>query len=456
MTAQILSICMFLTTFLFLLFGFPVAFTLAGTAILFALSASFFNFLNPDFLALIPSKIFGTMTNELLVAVPLFIFMGLILEKSKIAEELLETIANLFGKFRGGLGFAVIIVGALLAASTGIVGATVVTMGLLTLPTMLKWGYDKKLASGLICASGTLGQIIPPSIVLILLSDVLQGAYSQSQLLQGKIPSNPISTIDLFAGAILPGILLVILYCLWQLVIVYIKPQYAPPLSNKGKKISIKKTLSVIFLPVFLIVFVLGSILMGIATPTEAASFGAIGAIFLSFIKNNFSLKVLNAAILDTTKISSMIFLILISAKIFSLVFIGLEGREILTSFINQIPGGTIGAMLFVMFLVFFLGFFLDFIQIVFTIIPIIGPILLQMDINPLWFGIMIAVNLQTSFLTPPFGFALFYFRGIAPNSIKTIDIYKGVLPFVLIQIIVLLLIATFPQLALWLPNKLY
>ena len=456
MTAQILSICMFLTTFLFLLFGFPVAFTLAGTAILFALSASFFNFLNPDFLALIPSKIFGTMTNELLVAVPLFIFMGLILEKSKIAEELLETIANLFGKFRGGLGFTVIIVGALLAASTGIVGATVVTMGLLTLPTMLKWGYDKKLASGLICASGTLGQIIPPSIVLILLSDVLQGAYSQSQLLQGKIPSNPISTIDLFAGAILPGILLVILYCLWQLVIVYIKPQYAPPLSNKGKKISIKKTLSVIFLPVFLIVFVLGSILMGIATPTEAASFGAIGAIFLSFIKNNFSLKVLNAAILDTTKISSMIFLILISAKIFSLVFIGLEGREILTSFINQIPGGTIGAMLFVMFLVFFLGFFLDFIQIVFTIIPIIGPILLQMDINPLWFGIMIAVNLQTSFLTPPFGFALFYFRGIAPNSIKTIDIYKGVLPFVLIQIIVLLLIATFPQLALWLPGKLY
>ena len=215
MTVQILSICMFVTTFAFLLFGFPVAFTLAGTAILFALTASFFGFMSPDFLALIPSKIFGTMTNELLVAVPLFIFMGLILEKSKIAQELLETIANLFGKLRGGLGFTVIIVGALLAASTGIVGATVVTMGLLTLPTMLKWGYDKKLASGLICASGTLGQIIPPSIALILLSDVLQGAYSQSQLLQGKIPSNPISTIDLFAGAILPGVLLVILYCLW-------------------------------------------------------------------------------------------------------------------------------------------------------------------------------------------------------------------------------------------------
>ena len=446
MTVQILSICMFVTTFAFLLFGFPVAFTLAGTAILFALTASFFGFMSVDFLALIPSKIFGTMTNELLVAVPLFIFMGLILEKSKIAQELLETIANLFGKLRGGLGFTVIIVGALLAASTGIVGATVVTMGLLTLPTMLKWGYDKKLASGLICASGTLGQIIPPSIALILLSDVLQG----------KIPSNPISTIDLFAGAILPGVLLVILYCLWLQIIIYLKPQYAPLIISKGKKYTLKKTLSIIFLPIILIIFVLGSILMGIATPTEAASFGAIGAIVLSFIKNSFSLKVLNKAILDTTKISSMIFLILISAKIFSLVFIGLEGREILTSFINQIPGGVIGAMLFTMILIFVLGFFLDFIQIVFTIIPIIGPILLQMDINPLWLGIMIAVNLQTSFLTPPFGFALFYFRGIAPNSIKTIDIYKGVLPFVIIQIIVLLLIAKFPQLALWLPEKLY
>ena len=456
MTAQILSICMFATTFIFLLFGFPVAFTLAGTAILFALTASFFDFLSLDFLALIPSKIFGTMTNELLVAVPLFIFMGLILEKSKIAEELLETVANLFGKFKGGLGFTVIIVGALLSASTGIVGATVVTMGLLTLPTMLKWGYDKKLASGLICASGTLGQIIPPSIVLILLSDALQGAYSQSQLLQGKIPSNPISTIDLFAGAILPGILLVIFYCLWQLIMIYLKPQSSPALINRGKKYSIKKTLSIIFLPIILIILVLGSILMGVATPTEAASFGAVGAIVLSFIKKSFSSKVLSESILDTTKISSMIFLILIGAKIFSLVFIGLEGREILTSFINQIPGGSIGAMLFVMILIFVLGFFLDFIQIVFTIIPIVGPIILQMDINPLWFGIMIAVNLQTSFLTPPFGFALFYFRGIAPNSIKTIDIYKGVLPFVIIQIIVLLLIAAFPEIALWLPEKLY
>ena len=456
MTIQILSICMFVTTFIFLLFGFPVAFTLAGTAILFALTATLFDFLSPDFLALIPSKIFGTMTNELLVAVPLFIFMGLILEKSKIAEELLETIANLFGKFKGGLGFTVIIVGALLAASTGIVGATVVTMGLLTLPTMLKWGYDKKLASGLICASGTLGQIIPPSIVLILLSDVLQGAYSQSQLLQGKIPSNPISTIDLFAGAIFPGILLVCLYCLWQFIIIYFKPEYSPPIIIKKRKNTLTKTLSIIFLPIILIIFVLGSILLGIATPTEAASFGAVGAMLLSILKNSFSLKVLKIAVFDTAKISSMIFLILISAKIFSLVFIGLEGREILTSFIKQIPGGATGAMLFLMILIFFLGFFLDFIQIVFTIVPIIGPILLQMDINPLWFGIMIAVNLQTSFLTPPFGFALFYFRGIAPDSIKTSDIYLGVFPFVVIQIIALLLIAKFPELALWLPEKLY
>ena len=456
MTAQLLSICMFLTTFLFLLFGFPVAFTLAGTAILFAVVASLFNFLSPEFLALIPSKIFGTMTNELLVAVPLFIFMGLILEKSKIAEQLLETMANLFGKFRGGLGFTVIIVGALLAASTGIVGATVVTMGLLTLPTMLKWRYDKKLASGLICASGTLGQIIPPSIVLILLSDVLQGAYSQSQLLQGEIPSNPISTIDLFAGAIFPGILLVSLYCLWQLIIVYFKPEYLPSIVKNKKKLTIQKILNVIFLPIFLIIVVLGSILLGIATPTEAASFGAIGAIILSFFNSSFSLKIIKDSIFDTTKISSMIFLILISAKIFSLVFIGLEGREIISSFIENLPGGTFGAVFFVMALIFFLGFFLDFIQIIFTIIPIIGPILLQMDINPIWFGIMIAVNLQTSFLTPPFGFALFYFRGIAPVTIKTIDIYKGVIPFVMIQIIILLLIAKFPQIALWLPQKLF
>ena len=456
MTTESLSICMFITTFLFLLFGFPVAFTLAGSAIVFAIVASFLDLLSPEFLALIPSKIFGTMTNELLVAVPLFIFMGLILEKSKVAEELLETIANLFGKLKGGLGFTVIIVGTLLAASTGIVGATVVTMGLLTLPTMLKWGYDKKLASGLICASGTLGQIIPPSIVLILLSDVLQGAYSQSQLLQGKIPSNPISTIDLFAGAIFPGILLVTLYCVWQLIIIYLKPEYAPSVISTKKKTKLKKTISIILLPIMLIIIVLGSILAGIATPTEAASFGAVGAIILSYIKKSLSFKVLKQAVLNTTKISSMIFLILISAKIFSLVFIGLEGREILSSFIEKIPGGSIGAMFFLMVLIFFLGFFLDFIQIVFTIVPIAGPIILQMDINPLWFGIMIAVNLQTSFLTPPFGFALFYFRGIAPISIKTSDIYKGVLPFVIIQIIAILLIAKFPSLATWLPSKLY
>ena len=455
MTAEILSILMFATTFAFLLFGFPVAFTLAGTAILFAIYESFANFLSADFLALIPSKIFGTMTNELLVAVPLFVFMGLILEKSRIAEELLETIANLFGKIKGVFGFTVIIVGTLLAASTGIVGATVVTMGLLTLPTMIKWKYDKKLASGLICASGTLGQIIPPSIVLILLSDVLQGAYSQSQLLQGKIPSNPISTIDLFAGAILPGILLVSLYCLWQVIIIYFKPDYAPAINSKKKPFTLK-TLNIILLPIILIVLVLGSILLGIATPTEAASIGAVGAIVLTILKKSFSVEILKKSALDTTKISSMIFLILISAKIFSLVFIGLEGREMLTLFINQIPGGTVGAMLFLMILIFFLGFFLDFIQIIFTIIPIIGPILLQMDINPLWFGIMIAVNLQTSFLTPPFGFALFYFRGIAPASIKTTDIYKGVMPFVAIQLIVLLLIAKFPQIALWLPEILY
>jgi len=456
MTTEILSILMFIITFCFLLFGFPVAFTLAGVSILFAFIASSFDLLSINFLALIPSKIFGTMTNELLVAVPLFVFMGLILEKSKIAEELLETLGSLFGRLKGGLGFSVIIVGTLFAATTGIVGATVVTMGLLALPTMLKWGYDKKLASGIICASGTLGQIIPPSIVLILLSDVLQGAYSQSQLLQGKIPSHPISTVDLFAGALIPGMVLVLFYCLWQLILTFVKPEACPAVLKLNRKKNMIENFKIILLPIILIVTVLGSILAGIATPTEAASVGACGSMILSCIKKSFSINVLKKSMIETMSISSMIFLILIGAKLFSLVFIGLDGREMITAFMEKIPGGVFGSMFFIMVLIFLLGFFLDFIQIIYLIIPIIGPIILQMNIDPLWFGIMIAINLQTSFLTPPFGFALFYFRGVATYKIKTLDIYKGVIPFIIIQIIVLLLIAKFPQLATWLPNKIY
>jgi tripartite ATP-independent transporter DctM subunit len=396
------------------------------------------------------------MTNELLVAVPLFVFMGLILEKSKIAEELLETLGSLFGRLKGGLGFSVIIVGTLFAATTGIVGATVVTMGLLALPTMLKWGYDKKLASGIICASGTLGQIIPPSIVLILLSDVLQGAYSQSQLLQGKIPSHPISTVDLFAGALIPGMVLVLFYCLWQLILTFVKPEACPAVLKLNRKKNMIENFKIILLPIILIVTVLGSILAGIATPTEAASVGACGSMILSCIKKSFSINVLKKSMIETMSISSMIFLILIGAKLFSLVFIGLDGREMISAFMEKIPGGVFGSMFFIMVLIFLLGFFLDFIQIIYLIIPIIGPIILQMNIDPLWFGIMIAINLQTSFLTPPFGFALFYFRGVATYKIKTLDIYKGVIPFIIIQIIVLLLIAKFPQLATWLPNKIY
>ena len=456
MTTEILSILMFIITFCFLLFGFPVAFTLAGVSILFAFIASSFDLLSINFLALIPSKIFGTMTNELLVAVPLFVFMGLILEKSKIAEELLETLGSLFGRLKGGLGFSVIIVGTLFAATTGIVGATVVTMGLLALPTMLKWGYDKKLASGIICASGTLGQIIPPSIVLILLSDVLQGAYSQSQLLQGKIPSHPISTVDLFAGALIPGMVLVLFYCLWQLILTFVKPETCPAVLKLNRKKNMIENFKIILLPIILIVTVLGSILAGIATPTEAASVGACGSMILSCIKKSFSINVLKKSMIETMSISSMIFLILIGAKLFSLVFIGLDGREMISAFMEKIPGGVFGSMFFIMVLIFLLGFFLDFIQIIYLIIPIIGPIILQMNIDPLWFGIMIAINLQTSFLTPPFGFALFYFRGVATYKIKTLDIYKGVIPFIIIQIIVLLLIAKFPQLATWLPNKIY
>ena len=370
MTTEILSILMFIITFCFLLFGFPVAFTLAGVSILFAFIASSFDLLSINFLALIPSKIFGTMTNELLVAVPLFVFMGLILEKSKIAEELLETLGSLFGRLKGGLGFSVIIVGTLFAATTGIVGATVVTMGLLALPTMLKWGYDKKLASGIICASGTLGQIIPPSIVLILLSDVLQGAYSQSQLLQGKIPSHPISTVDLFAGALIPGMVLVLFYCLWQLILTFVKPEACPAVLKLNRKKNMIENFKIILLPIILIVTVLGSILAGIATPTEAASVGACGSMILSCIKKSFSINVLKKSMIETMSISSMIFLILIGAKLFSLVFIGLDGREMITAFMEKIPGGVFGSMFFIMVLIFLLGFFLDFIQIIYLIIP--------------------------------------------------------------------------------------
>lgn len=511
-----LDLLMFAFACFVLILGYPVAFSLAGSAIIFAYIGDYFDVFPIQFMRAIPQRIFGTMTNEILMAVPLFIFMGTMLEKSKVAEELLENMDRVFRKVRGGLGISVSIVGALLAASTGIVGATVVTMGLLSLPTMLKKGYDPKIATGTVAAAGTLGQIIPPSIVLVLLGDVLSNAYQKSQLDMGVFSPETLSVGELFAGALIPGLLLVFSYIIYQIVKSYTDPSSIPPVSKEDYKGGeAKNILFVLFPPLFLIISVLGSILTGFATPTEAASVGAIGSILLATYKTSgnktwpivstvifiiliissvffdlrmnregisplnssviaFSLilvllfsfsiikclkdlynnNVLSETAYSTTKITSMVFIILIGATFFSLVFRGLGGDETIERLLLSIPGGVIGAVVAVMITMFILGFFLDFIEITFVVVPIVAPILFKMGIDPVWLGVMMAINLQTSFLTPPFGFALFYLRGVAPDSIKTIDIYKGVIPFIFIQLLMLILLSIFPIIATWLPSK--
>jgi len=397
------------------------------------------------------------MTNQTLVAVPLFVFMGVMLERSRVAESLLETMAALFGRLRGGLGISVTLVGMLLAASTGIVGATVVTMGLLSLPTMLRRGYDPKIATGTICASGTLGQIIPPSIVLVLLGDVLSAAYQQAQLDQGVFSPRTISVGDLFAGALIPGLLLVMLYLAYLVAVSIMRPQAVPAHQQADTDTAGGlRALQALLPPLLLILAVLGSILAGLATPTEAASVGAVGAILLALARHQFNLNILRGVVRSTMEVSSMVFLILIGASVFSLVFRGFGGDELVEELLTQLPGGVIGAMLVVMLVMFFLGFVLDFIEITFVVVPIVGPVLLGMGLDPVWLGIMIAINLQTSFLTPPFGFALFYLRGVAPQSITTGDIYRGVMPFIGIQLTMLGLLALWPALATWLPALVY
>ncbi|MCG8355875.1 MAG: TRAP transporter large permease subunit [Kiloniellales bacterium] len=516
---EILSLVMFATACGVLLLGFPVAFTLAGTALFFASLGLVFGIFDFRLLGGLASRYFGVMVNELLVAVPLFVFMGVMLERSKIAEQLLETMGLMFGKMRGGLGLSVVFVGMLLAASTGIVGATVVTMGLLSLPAMLKAGYDPKVACGAICASGTLGQIIPPSIVLVLLGDILQGANTQAQLALGNFAPEPVSVIDLFAGAFLPGMMLVGLYMAWILLVSVLKPESCPPIeADVGGERLRNRVLRVLLPPAALIVLVLGSILIGAATPTEAAAMGSVGALLLAGrataperpwpvyvgagcllalvpLVTIFDLRmqrdvlptadviaavvagacvialalgvavslgrvyrsgILVEVMRATVMISSMVFVILLGASVFSLVFRGLGGEHIVSEVLNALPGGAFGAMIVVMALMFVMGFFLDFIEIVFVVVPIVGPILLMMELDPIWLGVMIAVNLQTSFLTPPFGFALFYLRGVAPAVVTTMHIYRGVIPFVLIQVAGLALIAAFPGLATWLPRALF
>ncbi|HIE40328.1 MAG TPA: TRAP transporter large permease subunit [Thiomicrorhabdus sp.] len=451
-----LALVLFAVIFIALLIGFPVALTLAGTSLLFALIANTFGAFDIAFLYSVPSRIFSIMSNEILIAVPLFIFMGVMLEKSKIAENLLHTMDEVMRGIKGGLGIAVIIVGMLLAASTGIVGATVVTMGLLALPTMLKQGYCPRIASGTICASGTLGQIIPPSIVLILLGDVLSSSYQQAQLNQGIFSPEALSVGDLFIGALLPGMILVVLYMLYIFYKAMTRPDLIP--SNLGKPVAPglgKRVLKGLLPPLALILLVLGSILGGFATPTEAASLGALGALLLALINKKLSLATLNHVMRNTLQVTSMIFLIFIGAAFFALVFKGLGGDDLITELLTDLPGGVFTAMLIVMALLFILGFFLDFIEITYVVVPVVAPVLLMMGVDPIWLGIMIAINLQTAFLTPPFGFALFYLKGVASN-LKTSDLYKGVVPFILIQLSVLVLIAIWPELVTWLPSLVY
>jgi tripartite ATP-independent transporter DctM subunit len=444
-----------------LMTGFPVAFTLSGVALFFGIVGSFFNSFDMVFIQALPNRIYGIMTNDLLIAVPLFVFMGVMLERSKIAAELLDTMALLLGSLKGGLGISVTIVGALLAASTGIVGATVVTMGLLSLPTMLKRGYSPTISAGTICAAGTLGQIIPPSIVLILLGDQISAVYQQAQLAKGNFAPDSISVTDLFMGALLPGLCLVVLYILWQIIYANIFPDKMPVIP-KAERDALEfnelrnRVLKVLIPPLFLIFAVLGSILMGLATPTESAGVGAIGAMILAYSRKQLSFKILKEVATSTAQTTSMVFTILIGAAMFSLVFRGFGGDDIVAEFLMNLEGGVVTAIIITMILMFLLGFFLDFIEIIYVVLPIIGPAILMMDINPLWFGIMIAVNLQTSFLTPPFGFALFYLRGVAPKSVLTTDIYKGAAPFVLIQILMLGILSIFPELATWLPSIIY
>lgn len=517
---DILALGLFIGTCGFLLAGYPVAFTLAGGALVFAVIGNLFGVFDFALLGALVPQTFGRMTNPVLIAVPLFVFMGVMLERSRVAEDLLETMGRMFGRLTGGLGIAVTVVGALLAASTGIVGATVVTMGLLSLPVMLKRGYDVKLATGTICAAGTLGQIIPPSIVLVLLGEVLSSSYQQAQLKRGIFSPETVSVGDLFAGALIPGLLLVAFYLLYQIVIAWLRPETSPaiPPDDGAPAPTLRSMARVLVPPVALIVAVLGSILAGIATPTEAAAVGAIGSgllaarrldpgariavyaavvsmigllVLTSFIDLRLGRVVTSvvekagivvaitlslvlawgcfsafarlhrAGILvdvmrSTLSITAMVFVILIGAALFSLVFRGFGGDDLVHSFLQNLPGGIIGAMIVVMAVMFVLGFFLDFIEIIYVVVPIVAPPLLLMGLDPVWLGIMFAVNLQTSFLTPPFGFALFYLRGVAPPEVRTQDIYRGIVPFVLIQIFALVVLAVFPKLALWLPKLLY
>ena len=432
---------MFLALTILLLIGFPVTFTLLGTALVFGLIGFGWSFFD-----LLPLRLWGTITNVTLLAVPLFVFMGVMLERSGLAEDLLDTMGMLFGRLRGGLAISVVVVGALLGASTGIVGATVVTMGLLAVPTMLKRNYNKALATGTVSASGTLGQIIPPSIVLVLIGDIV------------GVPVG-----DLFMGAVLPGFLLVFLFIVYIILASIIKPESAPAIpreelaamSNRELASRVGKAL---FPPLFLMVAVLGTIFAGVASPTEAAAVGAVGATILSIANKRFNLEILRAVMLSTLRLTCMVFIILCGAAAFGLVFRGLGGDDLVRTFLQGIAHRYSHAMVLaiVMGLIFVIGFFLDFIEITFIHVPVLAPIMIEFGFDPLWFCVLLAVNLQTSFMTPPFGFSLFYLKAVTPPEVTTGDIYRGIIPFVIFQLIGLGIVVAFPELATWLPKVVF
>jgi TRAP-type mannitol/chloroaromatic compound transport system permease large subunit len=517
---EILAVLMFVGIIATVLLGYPVAFTLAGTALIFAGIGWLFGAFDFSYFNSLPLRYWGVITNDVLIAVPLFVFMGVMLERSRIAESLLAVMGESFGRLPGGLGISTVLVGTVLAASTGIVGATVATMGLISLPAMLAAGYDKRLASGLICASGSLAQIIPPSTILIFLAVILQSAYSQVQMAQGNFTPETVSVGQIFAGAFLPGLVLSLLYVLWVAFIALTRPQHAPAVSTAGPSAAVySRIVTALLPPMLLVIAVLGSIIAGIATPTESASVGAVGAILLAMIKlvgDHYSaqlgehaaqramlriwlaflaaligagafgggaalLNITVAALViglviclriapvrqrliqmtrevcsSTLVITAMVFVLFLGASVFSLVFTRLGGEELVHAALAAMPGGAAGALLAVMAVMFVLGFFLDPFEIIFIMIPIAGPVLLKMGVDPIWLAVLIGVNLQTSYLTPPFGFCLFFLRGVAPPSVTTMDIYRGAVPFVAIQVTCLGIIWWFPAAATWLPNWLY
>jgi tripartite ATP-independent transporter DctM subunit len=458
--SEFLAVAMVVAVCALLLVGYPVALTLAGVSLGFAILGAALHVMNLALLGALPARIFGVMSNDVLLAIPLFIFMGVMLERSRIAEDLLETMGRLFGALPGGLGFSVIVVGVLLAAAKGVVGATTVTMGLIVLPTMLRHGYDKALAAGTVAATATLAQIFPPATVLVLLGDQLSNSYQAAQLAQGNFAPQTVSVADLFAGAIIPGLVLVLLYLLYLIGIAIFFPQKSPaiapdPDAPRGFALA-RRLIAVLIAPIALILAVLGSILGGIATPTEAASVGAVGAILLAMLRSG-AAGLLMPVMVRTTQITSMIFVILIGATLFSLVFRGLGGDTMVERTLTNLPGGAAGATLAVMAALFLLGFVMDAFEIIFVVVPIVAPVLLKMPgVDPVWLGIMMAVNLQTSYMHPPLGPTLFYLRGVAPPEVTTRHIYLGIIPYVLIQLAMLVALWFLPALATWLPHRLY